>query len=44
VPVKAISERVGHARASMTLDTYAHVMPLDEVPVEEYLTRIAFAG
>ena len=36
VPVKAISERVGHARASMTLDTYSHVMPLDEVDVEAY--------
>lgn len=31
VRVKAISERVGHARASMTLDTYSHVMPLEEL-------------
>jgi integrase len=31
VPVKGISERVGHARASMTLDTYSHVMPLEEL-------------
>jgi integrase len=37
VPVKAISERVGHARASMTLDTYSHVMPLEELPVSRYL-------
>jgi integrase len=36
VPVKAISERVGHARASMTLDTYSHVMPLDEVSLERF--------
>jgi integrase len=36
VPVKAISERVGHARASMTLDTYSHVMPLDEVSVKDF--------
>ena len=37
IPVKALSERVGHARASMTLDVYAHVMPLDEVPAERFL-------
>lgn len=40
VPVKAISERVGHARASMTLDTYSHVMPLDEVSVETLVTLL----
>lgn len=36
VPVKAISERVGHARASMTLDTYSHVMPLDGACLEHF--------
>jgi integrase len=40
VPVKAISERVGHARASMTLDTYGHVMPLDEVSVKTLVTLL----
>jgi integrase len=44
IPVKQLSERVGHARASMTLDVYSHVMPLDEVPIEELLRRIVFAG
>ena len=36
VPVKQLSERVGHARASMTLDTYSHVMPLDELSPEQF--------
>jgi integrase len=31
VPAKEIAERSGHARASMSLDRYAHVMPLEEV-------------
>lgn len=26
-PVKVVSERLGHARVSITLDTYAHVLP-----------------
>jgi integrase len=41
---KAISDRVGHARASMTLDVYSHVMPLDEVPAEKLLSLLASAG
>jgi integrase len=35
VPVKEIGERVGHTRASMTLDVYAHVVPVSEVPPDE---------
>ena len=31
VPVKELAARAGHARASMTLDVYSHVMPLEEV-------------
>jgi integrase len=27
VPVKVVSERLGHAKASMTLDIYTHVLP-----------------
>jgi integrase len=27
VPVKVISERLGHAQASFTMDVYQHVMP-----------------
>ena len=26
-PVKVVSERLGHAKTSITLDTYAHVLP-----------------
>ncbi|MCL4836440.1 MAG: site-specific integrase [Thermoanaerobaculia bacterium] len=34
VPAKELAARLGHARASMSLDVYAHVMPIDEVSVE----------
>ncbi|QXU55230.1 tyrosine-type recombinase/integrase [Rhodococcus sp. LW-XY12] len=27
VPVKVVSERLGHASVSVTMDVYAHVMP-----------------
>jgi integrase len=30
VPPKELATRAGHSRASMTLDVYSHVMPLDE--------------
>ena len=26
-PIKAVSERLGHAKTGITLDTYAHVLP-----------------
>jgi integrase len=26
-PIKAVSERLGHAKTSITLDTYAHILP-----------------
>lgn len=32
VPAKTLAERAGHARASMSLDRYSHVMPLTEAP------------
>jgi integrase len=35
VPVKVVSGRLGHAKASMTLDVYAHLLPaMDEQAVE----------
>lgn len=34
VVARELAERAGHARASITLDVYSHVMPLDEAPVE----------
>jgi integrase len=27
VPIKVVSERLGHSRVGMTLDVYAHVLP-----------------
>jgi integrase len=27
VPIKVVSERLGHSRVAMTLDVYAHVLP-----------------
>jgi integrase len=36
VPAKEIAERSGHARASMSLDRYSHVMPLEEVGQARY--------
>ena len=37
VPARELAERAGHARASMSLDVYSHVMPPDEVPAERFL-------
>jgi integrase len=31
VPARELAERAGHARPSMSLDVYSHVMPADEV-------------
>jgi integrase len=36
VPARELAERAGHARASMSLDVYSHVMPPDEVPSEGF--------
>jgi integrase len=36
VPVKVVSERLGHATASITLDVYSHVLPgMQEAAVEK---------
>jgi integrase len=34
VPSRELAARAGHAKASMTLDVYSHVMPLDEASRE----------
>lgn len=34
VPLAEIAARLGHARPSMSLEVYAHVLPLREIPVE----------
>jgi integrase len=35
VPARELAERAGHARASMSLDVYSHVMPPHEVAAEQ---------
>jgi integrase len=40
VPARELAERAGHARPSMSLDVYSHVMPPDEIPVERFLALI----
>ena len=40
VPARELAERAGHARASMSLDVYSHVLPPDEVAAERLQTLI----
>jgi hypothetical protein len=35
-----MAARAGHARPSMSLDVYSHVMPADEVPTERLTALI----
>lgn len=35
VPPRQLAELAGHARTSLTLDAYSHVMALDELPAQE---------
>ena len=44
LPTKTIQDRVGHSRASTTLDVYAHVMPVKEVPMEALLAALSRSG
>ena len=34
MPARELAERMGHSKASMSLDVYTHVMPPDEVQPE----------
>jgi integrase len=43
IPARVLAERAGHARASMSLDVYSHVMRLDECDPEALQTRILVA-
>lgn len=36
IPARQIRKRVGQQQIAVTLDTDAHVMPLDEIPKEAY--------
>ena len=40
VPARELAERAGHARPSMSLDVYSHVMPIDEVSPDRFLALI----
>jgi integrase len=40
VPARELAERAGHARPSMSLDVYSHVMPPDEAASERFLALI----
>jgi integrase len=40
VPARELAERAGHARPSMSLDVYSHVMPPDELQSERFLALI----
>ncbi len=44
VPVKVVSERLGHSRTSTTTDTYAHVMPGMGRAAAETLERVLTKG
>ena len=44
VPIREVQERVGHSRASITLDVYSHVMPVSEVPEDELRALIRRDG
>lgn len=43
VPARELAERAGHSKPSMSLDIYTHVMPVDEVPVERFLSLLVVA-
>jgi integrase len=40
VPARELAERAGHARPSMSLDVYSHVMPPDEIAAERLLSLL----
>jgi integrase len=41
VPVPVVSQRLGHATVSMTLDIYAHVLPaMDADAVDRFAARV----
>lgn len=43
VPARELAERAGHSKPSMSLDIYTHVMPVDEVSVERFLSLLVVA-
>jgi integrase len=43
-PIKSVSERLGHAKTSITLDTYAHVLPEMQDHAVEVINAALFSG
>ena len=43
VPARELAERAGHAKPSMSLDVYSHVMPADEADETRVLVAIGTA-
>jgi integrase len=41
LPAKVLAERLGHSKASMSLDVYSHTLPPGDVAAKELLARIA---
>jgi integrase len=44
VPVKVVSERLGHAQISMTLDIYAHVLPAMDADAADRFAQQVFGA
>jgi integrase len=44
MPARELAERMGHSKASMSLDVYTHVMPPDEVASERFLSLLTDEG
>ncbi len=42
--IKAVSKRVGHANISITLSTYAHVLPEQHIEVADKVGAVLFGG
>jgi integrase len=41
VPARELAERLGHSKASMSLDVYTHVMPVAEVDETSLIGALA---
>ena len=41
---KVVSERLGHASVTLTLDTYSHVLPTMQQQAAEKLEAVLFGG
>jgi hypothetical protein len=44
VPAAGLAKRLGHARPSMSLDVYSHVMPVDEAPQRSLSALLVMPG